>query len=700
VSDGSAHASSSLRLTDAVQPPDRRSSMPAPGTGSLHLFSLFMQARDLTEDQQQRFIAQRCASDPQLERQLQDLLHDHRRAARCEPCEGMVLADRYTLQVRLGSGSSGDVWCAYDGKLARKAALKIFHIGSYDAGALVQALREAQAASHIVSDHVVRVRDAAWCGRIGAYIDMELCADVVAGQWLIGTSMAKTRPRSLAELVRWVMQAARGVQAAHEQGVFHRDLKPDNVVIRPATRSALVTDFGLALQMLRSPTADPLFATVEPRHARTCEAPRMYAGTPCYMAPEQACGLPADLNPDVPDDHDRLTRIDVYGLGAMLYELLAGRPPYEPCPGASDPISDVLADVRSNPPLPLRRATRMQPTAWRVPTRLERIVQKAMARDPHQRYASSAALAADLECFLDRRPTSLDAGRHLACAALWMARSWRALVPAALLVVAACTFGYTALLRGENDQLRARMHETALQLQSALLERRGVRAEHAAEAASREKDEARSTAAADRARRAQAELELEAARRTPAPSDRAPDSTDWRELTDVWLAQLPPPDWLFAQTATKRRPARRPEPPQAESGQGATRARAGVSTAGVSTKEFLSLSKQREFQLCRVEREQRIVGYCVVRKSNERARACLAVRDFPAAAVVTLASVHARSRASLVWIVDERDKVVEVCGRLRTVGSHMRTWTCDGVDRGGVVPWLRPVEQGGLTDHD
>lgn len=655
---------------------------------SLHLFSLFVLARDLSQEQQLRFVGERCAADPKLGDELWNLLQDHRRTAQVEAREGMLLAGRYTLEAQLGSGSAGAVWCAYDNKLARKAALKIFHLGSCDTGGLNRALREARAASHIVSEHVVRVRDAAWCGRTGAYIDMELCAEFVDGEWVIGTSMARTRPRNLSEIVRWVMQAARGVQAAHEQGVFHRDLKPDNVVIKPAVRTALVTDFGLALQALRSAEPDACTDADRNRHWPAGDAPRIYAGTPCYMAPEQAEGLPYDLNPNVPDDHDRLTRIDVYGLGAILYELLAGRPPYVPRDAAMDPMADVLSQVRATLPAPLRGSTRVWRSARRVPARLDRIVRKAMARDPHQRYPSCAALAADLERFLAHQPTSLDNGRHMACAALWTARRWKAVVPVMLLMLAACMLGYTALLGAENDRLRARVHDTALQLQAAFAEQRGLRAEHAAGAAALASEAARSRAAVHRERVEGLELELAKVRRTRVVP-RADVDAEWTGRTDAWIGALSPPDWmsrLAPADALATRPkiprptapepiaitALRPASSPAQSRHGALLGDA----SSPSTERFLRRARHGPFRLWRVDRSDRTIGYCLVHRSNDRVDDCLFGHALSPGAASALSALHERSGDESVWQVDEQGGVVGVCSRRKGIASHIRKRGC------------------------
>src|SRR5262249_20036353 len=151
------------------------------------------------------------------------------------------------------------------------------------------------------------------------FIVMELVGEHDVGRDELAPALAASscRPRSIDEAVRWVRDVARGVHDAHLRNVFHRDLKPHNVLITPVTRRARVADFAAgalaAMGLVRG----------------TAAGATRIAGTPAYMAPEQARGLPIDLDLRDAEQRDALVRVDVWGLGALAYDLLGGRPPWQ-----------------------------------------------------------------------------------------------------------------------------------------------------------------------------------------------------------------------------------------------------------------------------------------------------------------------------------------------------------------------------------
>ena len=298
---------------------------------------------------------------------------------------------RYRLDERLGAGASASVWKAFDTHLQAWTALKLL---SPRAGGLRNHLdavmNEARAASQIISDHVVRIKGAGPLPGRTFYVEMQLCAEHQprsdgSEELVVGRSLADTPRPTEREAVRFVAEAARGVEAAHRLGILHRDLKPANLLLLPVSRRVLVADFGLSVPALhRPPTVEtPATASVtvdDPQRSRPI------VGTPAYMAPEQAQG-------EAPSRAS-----DLYALGATLYALLTGAPPYQPS-GRHSPVGslDVVEQVRQGPPPPLPGNPR-----------LARIVARAMARHPRDRYPTAAALALDLQAWLDHRPTTVD----------------------------------------------------------------------------------------------------------------------------------------------------------------------------------------------------------------------------------------------------------------------------------------------------
>src|SRR5690606_18751243 len=180
------------------------------------------------------------------------------------------------------------------------------------------------------------------------YIVMELVEehDPDRGELVLGGAAASRRPRSVDEVARWVMQAARGVHDAHLRNVFHRGLKPQNVLITPISRRARIADFGLAVS---EATGDAGRGTAILK--RGAAGPASVRGTPEYMSPEQARGLPLTLDPRSAADRAILVGIDVWGLGALAYDLLSGRPPWRGRSGEGLEPWELAASGARPPPL-------------------------------------------------------------------------------------------------------------------------------------------------------------------------------------------------------------------------------------------------------------------------------------------------------------------------------------------------------------
>lgn len=384
------------------------------------------------------------------------------------PSLGKIGDERYELALRLASGSTAAVWRAHDRKLGRNVAIKVFHASD---GTSLELL-EARAACDAISDHVVRVLDVHE-GGVRPYIVMELVAehDAQRGELVLGAAASSCRPRSVEEAVRWVMDVARGVRDAHLRNVFHRDLKPENVLITPISRRARIADFGLAL----SAATDPLGHSSSVLVTRGTSAPVSIAGTPEYMSPEQAHGLPINLDPLHVEERTTLVGVDVWGLGALAYNLLSGQPPWPSTSKDGDEPWEVAAS--GAPPRPLHR------TAWgaRIPVPLRRIVEKATSYKPTDRYTSAGQVAGELEAFLAQRPTSFDHS-YAVRAALWCRRNPQLTIAGVVALVLATmtliTYASVAGLREERLALTAEVVQQQNEEDAIKARASQMRAEH------------------------------------------------------------------------------------------------------------------------------------------------------------------------------------------------------------------------------
>jgi eukaryotic-like serine/threonine-protein kinase len=303
---------------------------------------------------------------------------------------------RYRIRGELGRGGFGIVFQAYDPHLGREVALKVPRPEAVLTPELRERfLREARAAAVLDHPNVVPVYDAGEVGPV-CYIASAYCPGTTLGAWL----KARAEPVPWREAAALVATLAEAVHHAHAQGVVHRDLKPANVLLQesgdrgqesegkdPATDSAglapdsglvtrvpKITDFGLA----KFQSLDPAVPAQEyPTQTGAI------VGTPRYMAPEQAAGSSRAVGPAV----------DIHALGAMLYEVLTGRPPF-----VAETVLDTLEQVRKHEPVPPRR---LRP---KLPRDLETICLRCLQKEPSKRYASAAELAADLGRFLAGEP--------------------------------------------------------------------------------------------------------------------------------------------------------------------------------------------------------------------------------------------------------------------------------------------------------
>ncbi len=287
--------------------------------------------------------------------------------------EGATLG-RYVIRSRIGAGGMGVVYLAEDASLSRKVALKIMPREiAEDANRVRRFVQEAKAASGLTHQNILTVFD------IGDFEGSKYIATEYIRGVTLGERMRQQPPLLLIEALDIALQAASALGAAHEAGIIHRDVKPENIMIRD-DGLVKVLDFGLAklLSFDEVPGGnekDTLLAGPEQASGSTPRTePGIVMGTVSYMSPEQARGRALD------------TRTDIFSFGIVLYELFAGRRPFTG-EGHLDQISSILKDD----PTPLRQVS---PS---VPRELERIVNKTLRKDRDHRYQHIKDLEIDLE---------------------------------------------------------------------------------------------------------------------------------------------------------------------------------------------------------------------------------------------------------------------------------------------------------------
>jgi serine/threonine-protein kinase len=285
---------------------------------------------------------------------------------------GIALEDRYRIVREIGRGGMGAVYEAEHVELGKRVAVKVM-LEKYadDADAVARFRREALAASRIGHKNICDVHHIGQTPDGRLFVVMEL----LTGQPL-GTALHHVGQMPVYRSIHIMRQVLRAIGAAHVKGIVHRDLKPDNVfIVDDDDRKDVVKllDFGIS-KMLDSP--DEVAAT-------RLTSTGMVMGTPLYMAPEQAMGA----------DVDR--RADIYACGVMLYELLAGRPPFE---GANYTI--LIAKVLTTD------AARLDTVRSGLPPALVAAVHRALDKDPNRRFATAEEFAAALPP--DRLPSELE----------------------------------------------------------------------------------------------------------------------------------------------------------------------------------------------------------------------------------------------------------------------------------------------------
>ena len=395
------------------------------------LDSLFHEALELEEEARAAHLAKVCGDDGQLRQEAERLIAAHEResgfidspiltdaVALADDCNESLVGRRlghYQVISLLGRGGMGEVFLAEDDKLNRKVALKVLPAAFTQLPDRARRFeREAKAASATNHPNILTIYE------IGQAEGLRF----IATEYVDGVTLRhqmQSDGMSIAESLSVAVQVASALSAAHETGVIHRDIKPENVMARP-DGLVKVLDFGLAKLTERtasSPEADSQAEAI----ARPSTMPGVVMGTVSYMSPEQARGEKVDH------------RTDIFSLGVMLYEMLAGRRPY----AGATPGETIAAILRDEPP-------ELSETNAKVGSHLEKIVRRCLEKKPERRFQSARDLAFALETLSGASAP----GTAAQVVAPVQSRRRRWLLPAAALLIA--TVAIAAFFAGKQPE--------------------------------------------------------------------------------------------------------------------------------------------------------------------------------------------------------------------------------------------------------
>ena len=352
--------------------------------------SIFLEALDLPAQGRAAFLDSCCGTDHELRREVEGLLECAGKplellekpvfaAARelsADPAAQLIhtgeTVGHYEILSSIGAGGMGQVFLAMDTVLRRRVAIKVLNPAlARDARGLRRFEQEARAASALSHPNIITIFE------FGSANGLQFIASEFVDGCTLRQKLA-AGPLDPGEAVEFAIQIARALEAAHAAGIIHRDIKPDNVMIR---KDALVKvlDFGIA--KLNRP--DALQYPGDLALSVSMSLAGLVIGSSRYMSPEQARGLPVD------------PRSDLFSLGVVLYEMIAGRAPF-----GGQTVSDVIAEILKGTPPSL---CEIRPDA---PPQLQSIVARAMCRDLDCRYASAQELLGDLQAFAAGLPVS------------------------------------------------------------------------------------------------------------------------------------------------------------------------------------------------------------------------------------------------------------------------------------------------------
>jgi serine/threonine protein kinase len=357
-----------------------------------HIERLYHAALEHAADERAAYLAEACAEDEALRREVEVLLAANAQASGflTRPAIGVEARDlvaekptapldspvgqqlnHYKILSRIGAGGMGEVYLARDTRLERRVALKLLPAQfTEDAERLQRFVREAKAASALNHPNIITIYE------IGEVVTATGKTHFIATEFIEGETLRRRGAGegvTLREALEIAIQIAAALDAAHKAGIVHRDIKPENLMLRP-DGLVKVLDFGLAKLTAQTSGGNEVDTDAQTLPEGMKTQPGMILGTLRYMSPEQARGRALDA------------RTDLFSLGVVLYELLTGRPLFD-----GETSADVIAAIIHKEPAPL---------ADYVPEatpELERIVRRALAKDSRERYQDARDLQIDLQ---------------------------------------------------------------------------------------------------------------------------------------------------------------------------------------------------------------------------------------------------------------------------------------------------------------